>query len=199
MQVGENSVGATINGVEFRGNYDQHQGATYADIILNLVNGFDIENNFFNNSPGTVIQNATSGTSNIIWRNNGFNIVASSTAITSYSGFAESDDKGVVRFFNGVNLSTSVAGDGNGFKHKRLSTGSIAAASSSQVTLSWTTAFADASYTPSCLVVDSTTSTSTLRIHHAVSVSSSSVVLLVTNDDSAGAHAGTLDCIAAHD
>lgn len=96
-------------------------------------------------------------------------------------------------------LQKSVSGDASGFKHIRVSTGSISAASSAAVTVTWTTAFADSNYTASCSLVEATASTSTLRIHHLESVTAASLVIRVVNDDGASAHTGTLHCTAAHD
>jgi len=98
-----------------------------------------------------------------------------------------------VEFIGGVHS------DGGGFKHRRVSTGSIAASSSAAVTVSWTTAFADSNYTASCSVVEATAGTSSLRIHHLESVSTASVVVRVVNDDTSTAKTGTLHCSAVHD
>jgi len=81
----------------------------------------------------------------------------------------------------------------------RVTTGAIGASASVQVTLTWGTAFADANYSVTASVVESTATTSTLRVHHIVSQSAAQVVVLVTNDDAGGAHTGTLHCIGVHD
>ncbi len=98
-----------------------------------------------------------------------------------------------------VEFLAGVHSDGAGFKHRRVSTGSISASSSAAVTVSWTTAFADSNYTASCSVVEATAGTSSLRIHHLESVSASSVIVRVVNDDSGAAKSGTLHCTAMHD
>jgi len=95
--------------------------------------------------------------------------------------------------------STGVGPNDRGFKHGRVTTGSIGAGLSAAVTLTWTTAFADANYTATCSLVEATASTSTLRLHHIESVAAGSVILRVVNDDGAAAHTGTLHCTAIHD
>jgi hypothetical protein len=89
---------------------------------------------------------------------------------------------------------------GTGIKHGRVTTGSIALSSSAAVTLTWGgSAFADTSYTVTCSVVEATASASTLRVHHVESITTTTAVVRVVNDDSGGAHTGTLHCIAMHD
>ncbi|MFQ5694817.1 MAG: hypothetical protein ACE5HB_02410 [Terriglobia bacterium] len=100
---------------------------------------------------------------------------------------------GTATFTGGVN------NDGAALKHARVSTGAVAAGASAPVTLTWTTAFADANYTVNCSVVEATASTSTLRLHHIESVTATAVVLRVINDDPANAKTATLHCIALHD
>jgi len=98
-----------------------------------------------------------------------------------------------------VEFVGGVHSDGGGFKHRRVTTGSVSASSSAAVTVSWTTAFADANYTATCSVVESTAGTNSLRIHHLESTSASSVVVRVVNDDTGAAHTGTVHCSAVHD
>lgn len=95
--------------------------------------------------------------------------------------------------------ATGVGPNDRGFKHARVSTGSVGAAASAAVTLTWTTAFADANYSVTCSLQEATASTSTLRVHHIESVAAASVVVRVVNDDGAAAHTGTLHCTAVHD
>ncbi|MCI0402194.1 MAG: hypothetical protein L0212_01560 [Acidobacteria bacterium] len=98
-----------------------------------------------------------------------------------------------------IKISGGVAADGSGFKHRRVTTGSIAAGSHGSVTVNWTTAFVDANYTVNCSVVEATAGTNTLRIHHLESVAAGSVVVRVVNDDGTTAKTGTLHCTAIHD
>jgi hypothetical protein len=87
---------------------------------------------------------------------------------------------------------------GGGWKHQNVSTGSVASSASADVTLTWTAAFADASYDPICNVIGSQASNSDLRLHHIESVSSTALVARIVNDDTATAHSGTLVCTAMH-
>lgn len=83
-------------------------------------------------------------------------------------------------------------------KHQRITTGSIPATSSALVTLTWTAAYADANYSTTCSVVDSTSAAASLRVVHIETVSASAVAVRVENT-SAGALTGTLNCMAMHD
>lgn len=100
---------------------------------------------------------------------------------------------GTATFNGGVN------NNGAALKHARVTTGSIAAGSSAAVTLTWTTAFADASYTVNCSLVEATAGASSLHLHHLESVTAAAVVTRVVNDDTVNALTGTLHCIALHD
>lgn len=91
-------------------------------------------------------------------------------------------------------------GQGTGVKHGRVTTGSISAGASAAVTITWGgSAFANTNYTVICSVLEATTSTSTLRVHHIESVTTTTVVVRVVNDDGVSAHTGTLHAIAFHD
>ncbi|HLI80593.1 MAG TPA: hypothetical protein VKV03_11460 [Candidatus Binataceae bacterium] len=96
-----------------------------------------------------------------------------------------------------LQAQTSVL-QGGGWKHQNVSTGSIASSGAADVTLTWTVAFADAGYDPICEVIGSQASNSDLRLHHIESISSTTVVARVVNDDSSSAHTGTLVCTAMH-
>ena len=95
--------------------------------------------------------------------------------------------------------ATGVGPNDRGFKHGRVSTGSVGAGAAAAVTLTWTTAFADTNYTVNCSVQEAAASTSTLRVHHIESVAAGSVVVRVVNDDGANPKTGTLHCTAVHD
>lgn len=91
-----------------------------------------------------------------------------------------------------------VNGNGAGFKHGRVTTGSITAGASANVTLTWTSAFADANYTVSASVEDSTAATASLSVVHVESKIAASVTVRVLNS-AAGDLTGTLNVIAIHD
>jgi len=99
----------------------------------------------------------------------------------------------------GVTLNTNVL-QGTALKHGRVTTGSIGAGLSAAVTLTWGgSAFADTNYTPNCSVIEATASTVTLRVHHIESVTTTTIVVRIVNDDGAAAKTGTLACTAEHD
>lgn len=91
-----------------------------------------------------------------------------------------------------------VNADGGGFKHARVTTGSVSAGSTALVTITWGTAFADANYTVSASVVDSTTSSLSLSVVHVESISASAVTVRVLNN-AIGALTGVVHCIAIKD
>jgi hypothetical protein len=96
-----------------------------------------------------------------------------------------------------LQAQTSVL-QGGGWKHQNVSTGSVSSNGAADVTLTWTTAFADANYDPICTVIGSQASNSDLRLHHIESLSSTALMVRVVNDDSSNAHSGTLVCTAMH-
>lgn len=105
---------------------------------------------------------------------------------------------GVARFSGDIFADGGMAANSSGFKHARVTTGSIDAASSALVTVTWGTTFADANYSVSASVVDSTTASLALSVVHIESISASAVTVRVENS-SAGALTGTLHVIAVHD
>jgi len=113
-------------------------------------------------------------------------------------GFAVYDGAASPKLMFSV-TNTGVGNNGAGFKHGRVTTGSVGAGASAAVTLTWGTAFADTNYTATCSVVETTASTSTLRLHHLESVATTGVTVRVVNDDGGAAHTGTLHCTAVHD
>lgn len=79
----------------------------------------------------------------------------------------------------------------------RVTTGVIAAADA-DVAFSWTTPFADANYTLSAEVLDSTASNSALTIHHIEAITASGFTLRIVND-SGGNLTGTIHAVGFHD
>jgi hypothetical protein len=97
-----------------------------------------------------------------------------------------------------LNVGTSVAPDSGGIKHSRVTTGSVSAASTALVTVTWGTAFADANYTVAASVVDSTTTSLSLSVVHVETIAAGSCTVRVLNN-AAGSLTGTLHVIAMHD
>ncbi len=83
-------------------------------------------------------------------------------------------------------------------KAERVTTGSIAGASTALVTLTWAVAFADANYTVQASVLDSTTSSLSLSVVHVESISSTAVTVRIINN-AVGALTGQLHLVAIHD
>jgi len=102
-------------------------------------------------------------------------------------------------------IQKGVANNGTGLKHARVTTGTLVASSNKNVTVSWISAFADASYTPVCTLLDTALAGSGgglpkgLWVAGITSQTSSSVVVLVINSDGGASHSGTLNCTAMHD
>lgn len=97
-----------------------------------------------------------------------------------------------------LNVTAGVNADSGGIKHARKTTGSIGGTSSALVTVTWTTAFADANYTAVATVLDATASTSALSVVHIETQSAAAVAVRVANT-SGGNLTGTLNVIAVHD
>jgi hypothetical protein len=90
------------------------------------------------------------------------------------------------------------AAESPGMQHLRVSTGPINASSSADVTVTWTTAFANTSYSATCTVQDPGTA-NTLQVTKIETINTGSVVVRVANNDRGAAHTGVLHCIALHD
>lgn len=88
--------------------------------------------------------------------------------------------------------------DAGGFKHARVTTGSVSAGATALVTITWTTAFADANYTVVAEVLDSTASSLSLSVVHIESKTASAVTVRVLNN-ALGSLTGTIQAIACHD
>ncbi len=95
-------------------------------------------------------------------------------------------------------LDAGVFNDGGGLKHARVTTGAIGAGSTVLVTITWTTAFADANYTVNASVLEATGSALSLSIVHIESQTASAVTVRVLNN-AAGSLTGTVHVIAIHD
>ena len=94
--------------------------------------------------------------------------------------------------------STGIGNNTAGFKHSRVTTGSVTSGATALVTITWATAFADANYTVSASVIEATTSSLSMSVVHVESITASSVTVRVLNN-AAGALTGTLNVIAVHD
>jgi hypothetical protein len=117
------------------------------------------------------------------------NTTNSGTVLTEASRWLAS---GVFQFNIGV------ANNGGGFKHSRVSTGSVGAGSTALVTITWGTAFADTNYTVGVDVQDSTTSSLSLSVVHIESKTAAAITVRVINN-SVGSLTGTLHAVAVHD
>lgn len=110
-------------------------------------------------------------------------------AVNSLGGYA-----GPVSIQNDLGLNGNSITDSPSISvTKSVPTGTIGASGSAQVTCVWDTPFGDAqSYVPSVSILNSSTTTSGLYLHHIISVTSKQVVVLVVNGDSANSHVGTV-------
>lgn len=96
-----------------------------------------------------------------------------------------------------TNINGGLGNNGSALKWQTITTGSIPAGSSALVTVTWTTSFSDGNYAPFVSVEDATASSSSLKIIHIESKTSTSITVRVAND-SAGALTGTLNALAMH-
>jgi hypothetical protein len=108
------------------------------------------------------------------------------------------DQTGMITAPGGVTIGTSVAADGSGFKHKRVSgcTTAAAAGATCNVTLTWGTTFADANYTAVCNIDGSSGPAAMVGISGKIAASMLVVITAVT---AVAATATNFDCIAVHD
>jgi hypothetical protein len=86
---------------------------------------------------------------------------------------------------------------GTAFKFASVTTGSIAGAASAAVTLTFSGVFTNSAWMPVCSLLEATTTTSTIRIHHIESITNTTnatVVVRIVNDDAVNAKTGTLYC-----
>ncbi len=90
------------------------------------------------------------------------------------------------------------AADTPGLKHKRVTTGVVAAGAEALITVTWGTAFADANYTVVASVLDATTSVLSMSVVHIDSMLAASCAVRVINT-SAGNITGTIHAIAIKD
>lgn len=120
------------------------------------------------------------------------------TAIPSIVATAATITTGIVTndTITNLTLAGSVAQNGAGLKIKSITTGSVPASGGADVTLTWTTAFADTSYAVFTSVEDATTGLSTLSVTQVISKLAASVKVRVRNVDAGAAHTGTLWVLA---
>jgi len=97
----------------------------------------------------------------------------------------------------GSQFSTGIR-QGSGMKHQRASITSLAGGGTTTITLTWTSAFADTSYTPVCNVVTPTAAATGLVLVTLANKLAASVDAFVSNT-TGGSLSGELDCIAMHD
>jgi len=120
------------------------------------------------------------------------NLLVGSTVETGLTG------AGNLRVQNKLLVDAGITANSGGIKHSRVTTGSIAGASTALVTVTWGTAFADDSYTVLASVQDSTATSLSLSVVHVETKSATQVQVRVLNN-AAGALTGTLQILAVHD
>lgn len=130
----------------------------------------------------------------------GFQVYSGDVSGTAGNGgmLVRSETGTITGFGTSLLIGGGVNANSGGLKHARLTTGSINAASSALVTNTWTTAFADANYTLTASVQDSTQAILSIRMVHIEALTATGVAVRVENS-SAGALTGTLHLIAIHD
>lgn len=131
------------------------------------------------------------------------NLFAGITSFTNTTDSSSISTGGVVlsgglAFAKKMFVGTGILPDSGGLKHARVTTGSVSGGSTALVTITWTTAFADANYTVTADVIDSTTTSLSLSVVHIESVTASAVTVRVLNN-AIGSLTGTVHVIAIHD
>lgn len=114
--------------------------------------------------------------------------------------FREANGADQLIIMSGGRLSPNVGVYTNalGFKHARVTTGSITAGATVAITNTWVTAFTDSNYTVSASVVDSTASSLSLSVVHVDSITTTNVVVRILNN-AIGSLSGMVHLIAIHD
>jgi hypothetical protein len=102
-----------------------------------------------------------------------------------------------------LNVSEGVVNDGSGMKHRRVTSCTTASSNGStcDVTVTWTTPFADTNYTPSCSLSAKTSAPvgrPTLVIQAKTAASLTVRITSLTNSQAGGSGA-EIACIAIHD
>lgn len=98
-----------------------------------------------------------------------------------------------------VVVNSGVAKDGSGLKHANITTGSITNGTRAEVTITWTTPFADNNYDVVVSVQDSTTGgTSQGLVLERIRTKSASAISAVVSNPTGGSLTGTLFAIAIH-
>jgi hypothetical protein len=141
-------------------------------------------------SSGPAGQPITLNAANAVSGNNNGGQIILNPGAKSGSG-----QPGSVVIFNGISNS-----GGTGFKHLRVTTGSIGSTSRAEVTLNWTGSFADTNYTVACSVNDSTSgATAQGLVLERTRQKTAALTTVVINNPTGGALTGTLECVAIHD
>lgn len=122
-------------------------------------------------------------------------VAGNGIAVSSSGGGTMVSNAGVVSIA-GQGVVTSAGAATINQQAQRVTTGPIALSSTVQVTLTWTTAFADALYTPVVSVVDSS---GFLTVVDIASFDAATVVVNVQNNDASNPHTGVLCVLALHD
>lgn len=99
-----------------------------------------------------------------------------------------------------VSIKNDIALNGNAVTNspsisvtQSVATGTINASTSKQVKCTWATPFGNSvTYVPVVSVLDPSTTTNGLSVHHIISVTPQAVVALIVNNDAGGAHSGTV-------
>jgi hypothetical protein len=181
---------------------DAGGSATAAGGTVSISSGAGVGTNQNGGTMTLKVGAATgTGTSNFIVQTNGANTRLSIDKNGVWTTPA-STTSGTVFFGNGTSSPPAFqnlnGGNVSPMKGQRVTTGSITNGTSSVVTLTWTAAYADANYTATCTVQDSTAATASLSVVHIESVAAGSVGVRVQNT-AASPVTGTLHCIAIHD
>lgn len=84
----------------------------------------------------------------------------------------------------------------NQFRAAQVTTGSIAGGGTAAVTVTWPVPMSTDDYTAVAAMLQSTASTSTLRVHHIQSQTATAIVVRIVNDDAVTAKTGTVYAVA---
>lgn len=188
---GLNSFTQAIQG-NLAGNVTSSGTSSFNILNATSLNG-PLTGNVTGNVTGNLNGNVTSTGTNSMTTLNATTINAS-----TFFGVVGSPASHNTGIFGILAVYGGVDGTQGGIKHQRASTGSITNGTRVGVVITWTNAFADASYTPVCTVLDTSATGAGLSVERISAQSAASITVQVFNQ-AAGALTGTLNCIAMHD
>ena len=176
-------------GIYISGRDSSHGGFFTAITVRDMtLPGFVLDSSLAD-SQGYIERSSTDGGRNVHYMGSG-----AQTGFY-YNDIVGDESRGALTFVGKVAFRTGVANAG-GARHGRVTTGSIGASSTVEVTLTWASGWGDTNYT---LVPQVEDASGYLEVVNIKSTATGSAIVRVKNSDGANPHTGTLHYHAFHD